>query len=469
MHREFIKTAKSNPNNVAIDIKNKEITYRQLTEYVNRLADAFISFGINSSTPVGVVLSNTTLNVISILALSSIKAKIMLFQPKMTAKECQDISQFSPQYIIFDNNKFFVKDGTISLKGFSDVHLSCFSNYEIKENINELQGDIIFFSSGSTGKPKGIMKTNEQIFIEAEQVISTLGIQESDTFLCAAQLCHAYGFMFGMIIPLIKGCKITYVDPIVLVSNLETLLKNNTIFVGLPIHYQLLYKHKKQNFSNIKISLVAGSSMTKEEKKMIEALNLPMNNIYGMSETGALLVENIKEYAKDLYTYPYRPIEGVKIKLDYAKSYNFEDQLAYELLVKTNSLCSYVIDGNNIKKFSNDKWFPTGDLVVKNEKGFHIVGRKDLTINVSGKKVNPFEIESVLKEHPSINEVVVLGIPDNKRGEIPIAFITINSEISIDDLFSLCREKLSSYKVPRHIEIKKVLPTSIMGKVLRKF
>ncbi|PQQ35887.1 hypothetical protein C6H68_22430 [Photorhabdus luminescens] len=187
-----------------------------------------------------------------------------------------------------------------------------------------------------------------------------------------------------------------------------------------------------------------------------------------MSETGALMIENNKYNDRSLFTYPYRLITGVEMKLDYNESYDFRGQFAYELLVKTNALCVCIIDDGKVKENYFDQWFPTGDLVVTNEKGFHIVGRKDLTINVGGKKVNPFEIEFVLKGHPSVNEAIVYGISDVKRGQVPIALVTVKQQIDKKELFDLCREKLSVHKIPQNIEVRSSLPTSSMGKILRK-
>ncbi|WP_323840347.1 class I adenylate-forming enzyme family protein [Photorhabdus africana] len=473
MYEYFLKVANVRSNRTAINNKKESITYGQLNEYVNKLTRHLNHHGIISGTSVGLVLVNSILNVISVLALSNIKAKMMFFHPKMTAQECQKIGLFSPEYIIFDENEFFITDNTFSLADYEkyfSMYLTDFRESTIFQMgyKHDMKGSMMFFSSGSAGNPKGIVKTEEQILEEAGQIVSTLGIKECDRIVCSAQLCHSYGFMFGMTVPLLNGCEITYTDPIILVSKLESLLKSNTIFIGLPTHYRLLCEYSNQKFGNIRIALSGGSAMSLEEKNKIEFLDIQISNIYGMSETGALMIENNKYNDRSLFTYPYRLITGVEMKLDYNESYDFRGQFAYELLVKTNALCVCIIDDGKVKENYFDQWFPTGDLVVTNEKGFHIVGRKDLTINVGGKKVNPFEIEFVLKGHPSVNEAIVYGISDVKRGQVPIALVTVKQHIDKKELFDLCREKLSVHKIPQNIEVRSSLPTSSMGKILRK-
>ncbi|WP_289993364.1 AMP-binding protein [Photorhabdus laumondii] len=102
MYEYFLKVANVRSNRTAINSKKESITYGQLNEYVNKLTRHLNHHGIISGTSVGLVLVNSILNVISVLALSNIKAKMMFFHPKMTAQECQKIGLFSPEYIIFD-------------------------------------------------------------------------------------------------------------------------------------------------------------------------------------------------------------------------------------------------------------------------------------------------------------------------------------------------------------------------------
>ncbi|PHM48225.1 class I adenylate-forming enzyme family protein [Xenorhabdus miraniensis] len=472
MYENFLKVANDNINNVAINSAKKTITYGKLNEYVNKLAFLLNNYGITNNTSVGLFFLNSTLHIISVLALSKIKAKMIFFHPKMTEEEFNKIKFFKPEYIIFDESDIFKIDNLTyptSHIEFLDLYLvNCYKykTHQI-ELQNNIKGDIVFLSSGSTGYYKGIVKTEEQILTERRQIISTLDVKKNDRIICSAQLCHSYGFMFGMIVPLLTGSEITYTDPIILVSSLERLLKKNTIFVGLPTHYRLLCNYSNQTFRNIKIALSGGSNIPSEDQKKIELLGIKISNIYGMSETGALMVEN-NHNNNLLSTYPYRPIAGVEIKLDYSVKYDYLDQFSYEIIVKTNSLCTCIIDNGIAKENYFGQWFSTGDLAVKNEGKFHIVGRKDLTINVGGKKINPFEIESILKEHPNVNEAVVYGISDIKRGQIPIAIVEVNKKTDLTELFDLCYKKLSAHKIPKKIEVKDFLPTSSIGKILRK-
>ncbi|MBC8953951.1 class I adenylate-forming enzyme family protein [Xenorhabdus sp. PB62.4] len=472
MYEHFLKTVNENINNIAINSEKRIITYGKLNEYVNELAFLLKNIGITNSTCVGLFSLNSTLHIISVLALSKIKAKIIFFHPKMTEEEFNKVKFIDPEYIIYDENDTFKIDNFIYSTHhieFLDLYLISYFKYK-KHQIeyqNDIIGDIVFLSSGSTGYYKVIVKTEKQILTEKKQIISTLDIKKSDKIVCSAQLCHSYGFMFGMIVPLLTGSEITYTDPIILVSSLEKILKKNTIFVGLPTHYRLLCNYSNQTFRNIKIALSGGSNIKSKEQEKIKLLGFKISNIYGMSETGALMIEN-NHHNSLLPTHPYRPITGVEIKLDYSETYNYFDQFSYEIIVKTDSLCSYIIDNGITKKNHFGQWFPTGDLAVKNGGKLHIVGRKDLTINVGGKKINPFEIESVLKEHPNVNEAVVYGISDIKRGQIPIAIVEVNKKTDLTELFDLCHKKLSEYKIPKRIEIKDYLPTSSIGKTLRK-
>jgi long-chain acyl-CoA synthetase len=118
-----------------------------------------------------------------------------------------------------------------------------------------------------------------------------------------------------------------------------------------------------------------------------------------------------------------------------------------------------------------DGWVYTGDLVKQDEQGyFYIVGRKKELIITGGYNVYPREIEEVLYTHPAIYEAAVIGIPDEAKGEIPKAFISLKPEqhTSEGEIIDFCKANLAPYKVPRIVEIRPDLPKSSVGKILKR-
>ena len=121
--------------------------------------------------------------------------------------------------------------------------------------------------------------------------------------------------------------------------------------------------------------------------------------------------------------------------------------------------------------FTEDgEWFRTGDVAIIDEDGFvHVVDRiKDMII-VSGFNVFPNEIEGVVAEHPDVENCAVIGVDDDKTGEaVKLFIVTQNAQLSVDEVKAFCRENLTGYKIPRHVEFRDELPMTPVGKILRR-
>jgi long-chain acyl-CoA synthetase len=118
-----------------------------------------------------------------------------------------------------------------------------------------------------------------------------------------------------------------------------------------------------------------------------------------------------------------------------------------------------------------DGWFHTGDVGYRDAEGdYFLVDRVKDMINVAGFKVWPREVEEVLFGHPGVRESAVVGVPDDVSGEAVKAFVVPSdgASVVVEDLLERCREKLSAYKVPRHVEIVATIPKGATGKVLKK-
>ena len=126
-------------------------------------------------------------------------------------------------------------------------------------------------------------------------------------------------------------------------------------------------------------------------------------------------------------------------------------------------------DDETAKVMTEDNFFKTGDIGVRTESGaIKIVDRLKDMIIVSGFNVYPNEIEEILTSHPDVMEAAVVGKPDEKTGERVCAFITVSSDIKVEDVTAFCKEQLTNYKVPKSIEILEELPKSTVGKILRR-
>ena len=115
-----------------------------------------------------------------------------------------------------------------------------------------------------------------------------------------------------------------------------------------------------------------------------------------------------------------------------------------------------------------DGWLHTGDVARRDEEGyFRLVGRtKDVVIS-GGENIYPAEVENVLHEHPAVTEAAVVGTPDDRWGEVCLAFVALRSEATEEELLEFCRERLARYKVPKGVRVVDALPRNAMNKVAK--
>jgi long-chain acyl-CoA synthetase len=115
-------------------------------------------------------------------------------------------------------------------------------------------------------------------------------------------------------------------------------------------------------------------------------------------------------------------------------------------------------------------YFLPGDLGFKDADGrVYIKGRKKLLINVAGNKVDPLDVEAIIKTHPKVRDVVVLGYPDPNYGEMVKAVVVADAGCTGEEIIALCGERLAWYKVPKRVEFRSEIPRSPLGKILRKY
>jgi len=165
-----------------------------------------------------------------------------------------------------------------------------------------------------------------------------------------------------------------------------------------------------------------------------------------------------------------QPLAGVEVRLVDSDGGDVPEGATGELIVRSPGLMrGYRGDPAATAKVLRDGWLWTGDLARRDGDGcYYLEGRRTLRINVGGYKVAPEEVEAVLETHPGVREAVVLAMPDAARGEVVRAVIVPEgAPPPVRDLRRFCRERLATYKVPRHWEFREALPRSPLGKVLR--
>ena len=222
----------------------------------------------------------------------------------------------------------------------------------------------------------------------------------------------------------------------------------------------------------MRMGLSGGASLSVELlKNWEERFRAQILEVYGLTESTGLVTANPVQGVRKAGSIGL-PVFGVQTRLINNDGHDVARGEVGELLFKgPNATKGYWKLPEQTAESIRDGWVHTGDLARQDEEGyFYIVGRKNDLIITGGYNVYPREIEEVLYTHPAVYEAAVIGIPDEVKGEIPKAFITLKPEqqASEGEIIAFCKANLAPYKIPRQVEIRSELPKSSTGKILHR-
>ncbi|MGZ3806768.1 MAG: long-chain-fatty-acid--CoA ligase [Bacteriovorax sp.] len=342
--------------------------------------------------------------------------------------------------------------------------------------------DIAFlqYTGGTTGVAKGAMLTHQNIIANITQArawISSLAKAGEEIIITPLPLYHIFSltancFVYGSI----GGLNILIPNPRDLSGFINEIKKwKFTAFTGVNTLFNGLLNNpdfKTVDFSTLKLTLGGGMAVQKSvAEKWKEVTGKTLIEAYGLTETSpaaCMNPMNLKEY-NGFIGLPI-PSTEVVIKDDFEKTLAVGE--AGEICIKGPQVMPgyWKRDDETAKVMTSDGYFKTGDIGIMNSDGYiKIVDRKKDMILVSGFNVYPNEIEDVVAQHPKVFEVAAIGVPDEKTTEaIKLFIVKKDPSLTVEEVIKFCRENLTNYKIPRHVEFRTELPKTNVGKILRK-
>ncbi|MFW9927817.1 MAG: long-chain fatty acid--CoA ligase [Candidatus Thorarchaeota archaeon] len=341
---------------------------------------------------------------------------------------------------------------------------------------------ILIYTGGTTGRSKGAMNSHRNLTFQT----SMLGIwtphpmdPSEDAFVGALPLFHSYGLTVGLLSATFHGTRFILIPNPRDTKNLieQTSKLKATYLPGVPTLYISILNYpdvKKYDLSSIKFCLSGAAPLPLEVQKQFEELTGAMLlEGYGLTETSPVSHANP--------TNGTRKIGSVGIPVPNTEARIVDLETRKPLPVgEIGEICMrgpQIMKGywnrpeETAKVIDSDGFFYSGDIGRMDENGFfYIVDRVKDMIIVSGYKVFPRDVEEVLFKHPAVQNCAVIGIPDERTTERVKAFIVLKEGYSTskEEFFKYCEENLAQYRKPKEIEIRKDLPLSMVGKVLRR-
>jgi HIP---CoA ligase len=337
----------------------------------------------------------------------------------------------------------------------------------------------IFFTSGTTGNPKGAMLTHRQAIALYTTWSDLAGLRAGDRYLLVNPFFHTFGYKAGVLACLLRGATIVPQA----VFDVDTTLRlieaeRITVMPGPPTLYTSILNHPDRDRYDLRSLRVAVTGATTVPVTLIERLHAELSletvlTAYGLTETaGTATMCRPDDTPETVATRCGSAVPGVEIAVVDAGGRPLPAGEPGEVLIRGyNVMRGYLDDpAATAAAVDADGWLHTGDVGVLDERGYlRITDRlKDMFI-AGGFNVYPAEVEQVLVRHDAVAEVAVVGMPDERLGEVGRAVVVLRPGRTADaaELIAHCRDRLANYKVPRTVEFVPALPRNASGKVVK--
>ena len=489
---------KTHTKKIALLVDEEKISYGRVLDRVDRVAASLAAYGVGRGDKVALFLRNSPEFVYALFAISKLGAVIV---PVNTFLKSEELD-----YILKDSGAKALIASTLHEKVVRESEAAALCDFILWEGEGfEAQRDneidfaeieayegkveatpsgleecaVIIYTSGTTGKPKGAMLSNKNVLSNAESGRRTINVTPKDRAIVFLPMFHSFTFSIGVVLPLYAGGSIVIIKSIKPFANIfkQVLTRRVTIFFGVPDVYNALAKAKLpwyfMWFNRIRAFISGAAAL---QPKTLEAMAKKFKRAtllegYGLSEASPAVCMNTfkKQKAGSVGT----ALWGYEMKVVDSEMNELPRGEVGDIIVKgDNVMMGYLGRPEATAETIVNGWLLTGDMGYMDEEGFlYIVDRKKDLIISKGINIYPRELEEVIDRFEGVKASAVIGIADEKSGEIPVAYIEL--EEGVDDLDeaglkAYLRQHLANYKIPRQIHLIEALPKNATGKVLKR-
>ena len=486
----------------ALEDEHESITYAELPARALAVSRALMARGLEVGDRVGIWAPNCVEWVLIALGIQSAGGVLVPINTRMKGKEAADILTRSGARFLFVVDQFLDTDYPAMLDGLmpetlehlvtigegaglrhslseflTDPPVSESTAVERARSLGAEDTSDLLFTSGTTGRPKGVMSAHSQTLQAFTEFSSILGTQPGDRYLVVNPFFHCFGYKAGWLACLISGATILPQA----VFNAEEIfrrveLEKVTILPGPPTLYVSMLEHPRLQSADLSSLRIASTGASAIPPTLIERMRQELGfdvvtTAYGLTECGGLAtICDPAEPAEIIASTSGQAIPGTELSIQGPGGQVLASGETGEICLRG----FHVMKGyfQNVEAtaeaIDDDGWLHTGDVGHVDEWGnLTITDRlKDMFI-MGGFNCYPAEIESALFEHPDIAEVAVIGIPDERMGEVGCACIVIKQrrELTEEALIQWSRQQMANYKVPRRVVFYEDLPKNASNKV----
>jgi len=462
--------AAENPAGLAVADSNTSLTNADLLARVGAVAWQLADRGIMPGDVVAVRLTNRVEFVILLFAAWRLGATVTPVNPALTEVEVsRQLDDSAAKLLVVEEGSASV--GEVVTLSVAD--LVCETTVQVVPVQDTSALALLIYTSGTTGTPKGVMLDHANLDAMTAMGRDALKVGPHDRCLLVLPLFHVNGIVVSVLTPLLVGASVVIAErfnPTTFFEIVES--ERPTFFSAVPTIYSMLAAladDVRPDTSSVRFAVCGAAPVSAELLARFEArYGFPLVEGYGLSEATCGSTINPVDGLRKPGTVGL-PFPGQELRILGSDGHTVAPGEDGEVEVRgPNVMRGYLGRPDDTAAVLKNGWLRTGDLGRVDEDGYlTIVGRSKEMIIRGGENIYPKEIEDVLTGDPAVLEAAVVGIPDEKWGEVVVAFVQAKpgATVSLEDLKARCREHLSSYKRPTAIHLLEALPTSAVGKL----
>jgi len=469
--------ARNTPGRTAIVHGETLLTYGSLAERSHRIAAALVGRGIVHGDRVATLTTNSPDHVALLFACARLGVALQPLNWRLTGPELRyQLDDAKPALVVVE--QAFAE---LAADAGGDVPGALFADLDEDAELPEVdvRDDdplLLAYTSGTTGKPKGAILTHANCFWTNLSFDRTSGIADDDVVLQVLPQFHSGGWNVQPLLAWWKGATVVLepsFDPGRALRLIEQ--RRVTTMMGVPATYLFMAEQPEfatADLESLRLAVVGGAPMPEALLETWQRRGVEIVQGYGLTEAAPNVLCLPPEDAVRKLGFAGKPYPHVDVALrDPETGALLAGPATGELVVRgPNVFAGYWRNSEATAQAFADGWLLTGDIAERDEDGYYrIAGRlKDMVIS-GGENIYPAEIEDVLHAHPAVADAAVVGVPDERWGEVCIAFVVVRAEheLDADQVLDWCSGRLARFKVPRAVRFVDELPRSAMSKVLK--
>lgn len=480
-------TASEVSRKTAIVLGSRRITYGELGEASNRVANALIGLGLEKGDHVAILMSHCPEWVINYFGVIKAGGVAVLLSSMLKAPELDSLLRDSDTRVLITEKNFSqmlsaVLPGIPLLKRVLEVDGGSYKTIVAgspamlpEVDIDDEDEAAIIYTSGVLGRQKGVVHTHASFLGTPNIVSAGLERGREDVVLDTVPFFYLFGLSEVLFGSIIKGATVVIIPQFTPRTILETVERERgSILFGVPAMHNalaILRNEVIQNYdlSSLRVASTAGAKSSPRLMKTLEdKFNLTLCETYGLSELSVVSMSTLDNHKLGTVG---KPICDLKILDDGGKEVT-QGEIGEAVFKVPWMMKGYYKSPDLTAQVLKDGWFHTGDLVRMDEDGYleYVEKKSFIIVTSSGLKISPWEVEEVLLRHPSVAEAAYARVKDVRGGQVPTAFIVLKEgqSATAEELASFCCQNLADFKLPKKFEFVGSIPKTGSGKIDRQ-